>query len=223
MKSQKSPLIKIAIIVSIAISGASAHLSRHSVFAADSPADIEIVETSLDGSGEIIPWHDITDAMPGQTYDLSPSVVNLGTDPAEVSICITQSGKNPSGESVAIPDNTFEISINSDWIKNPGTNCYKYNLVLDAGSTTSSLFDRVTISSTIGNEYQNTTFNLTLTATSISGEPDIPEPINPSPSTPDTGFVSFISSALPSISIFAVIISFAIIIIISITHKKSAN
>ena len=214
----------LSIIFSILSLVFSSHFIYSPVFA-ENPADIEIIETSLDGSGGIVPWQDITDAMPGETYDLSPSVINNGTDPVEVSICITQSGKNSSGSPITIPNNTFEINFNPGWTKEPGANCYDYDLVLDTGSTTTSLFDRVTISSTIGNEYQNATFNLVLTATAISGEPDIPEPepVNPEPSTPEqeisspespnTGFTTFISSALPTISIIAVVVALAIIII----------
>lgn len=210
---------KYSIIINILFIILSGYFISSPVFA-ENPADIEIVETSLDSGGQIVPWHDITGAMPGDIYDLSPSVVNHGTEPVKVSICITKSGQNNVGDPIDIPNNTFLIDFSSHWNKQTGANCFDYNKELQPEATTAPLFEKVSINSELGNEYQNASFNLVLTATSIAGEPDTPEPIEPTPTPPDTGFITFISSALPSISVLAVIISFTIIIIISFSHKN---
>ena len=168
------------------------------VFAEES-VDIEIIEVVDDGSGDYQPWEDITDAMPGETYSLIPRVINYGEDDTYVFVCITESGQNAEGNSITIPKDTFLINFESGWTKQADGNCYYYDTILTAGAITTSLFNQVTINGEVGNEYQNSTFNLTLTAVSTNEEPNNPdEPVvTTEQEKPNTGFYTSISSAMP--------------------------
>lgn len=135
-----------------------------------------------DGSGVLKPWEDITGAMPGMTYSAIPRVKNDGSMLAEqVRMCLSESATNAAGGAIVLPADTFGIDINASyWIldndgpadpANPATgNCYKYNSTLAPGAITEPLFSKVTLSSTLGNTYQNATFSLHIDAWARAGE-----------------------------------------------------
>ena len=165
---------------------------------AEGPVDISIVEMVDDGSGNLKPWQDITNAMPGMTYSAIPRVKNDGSMSVKVRMCLSESATNAVGGSIALPVNTFGIDIDEHWIlDNEGAmdavdpaagNCYKYDSMLEVGDVTEPLFREVTLSSRLGNEYENSTFNLHLSAEAAE---DLPEPVNPdspevTPSETDT-------------------------------------
>ena len=173
---------------------------------AENPANISIVEVAEDGSGGYKAWEDITGAMPGMTYSAIPRVRNDGSVAVSVRMCLSESATNASGDSIELPVNTFGINTNSGWtLDNEGAansadpasgNCYKYDTELAVGDMTEPLFTEVTLSGALGNEYENSTFNLHLNATATSS--DLPEPVNPdnpevtpgkadTASSPDTG------------------------------------
>ena len=147
---------------------------------ADGPVDISIVEVSNDGSGGFSPWQDITSAMPGETYSAIPRVVNNGSVPVEVRMCIFESATNSAGETINMRPDTFGITINENWTldndgaadtSNPASgNCYKYNSTVNAGDLTEPLFSEVTLNAGLENEYQGATFNLHLDATATGDE-----------------------------------------------------
>lgn len=215
---RKNLLITVTSIISLVISGG---FISSPVFA-ENPVDIEIVEIADDGSGNYVPFQDITNALPGETYSLIPQVLSHSETDISIRVCLNESGQDSSGNPISIPNDTFIININSHWLPDSEANCYKYDSSLNPESLTSPIFEEVTINNAINNEYQNATFNLHIYAEGITGEPDSQdEPSEPdeqskesssnitppsTPSSPDTGFYTFISSALPTISIIAALI-----------------
>ena len=169
---------------------------------AEGPVNISIVEKVDNGDGTYKDWEDITGAMPGMTYSAIPQVKNNGMVPVSVRMCLSESATNASGELISLPANTFGITIDGNWIlDNEGVanaadpasgNCYKYNSMVEVGAMTEPIFSEVTLSAELGNEYENSTFNLHLEAEAAGDESDNPDsPVNPdnsvSPNNPDTG------------------------------------
>lgn len=164
---------------------------------AENPVDISIIEVVDDGAGGYKAWEDITGAMPGETYSAIPQIKNDGSEPVSVTVCISESATNNLGESISLPANTFGININSDWTidneraTNPSDpasgNCYKYNSELAVGDMTEPLFMEITLSSELGNEYGNSTFNLRLEAEAVGESGSDSEPDSDSESESDAG------------------------------------
>lgn len=201
MLIQKSPLIKLIVIIMILISGASVRLSinNFNASATNNPIDIKIIEMSDDGSGNLTPWQDIANAIPGSTYSAIPRVINYGTTEVSVSICLSRSGQTSSGDPIEVTNEHILVNLEPGWTETEETECYKYNSTLAPGELTEPLFSSVTINN-ISNEHQGATFNLHLYAEAIG---DIP----PTPESPDTGFstqLTITAIALPTITIFAI-------------------
>lgn len=207
----------LSIIILTMICSASACTLLHpisNVFAEDNPVDIEIVEVSNDGSGNFIPWHDITNAMPGETYSAIPRILNKGSIEISTTICLSQSGEDALGNQITIPGDTFIISFGTNWTKRADTNCYDYNYSLSPNSFTEPLFDSITINSNLDNSYQNATFNLHLYAEARGDIPDVPDTPD-TPNNPDTGIFTsiFSSEALPVITTATSAIILALIVL----------
>ena len=190
---------------------------------ADNPVNISIVEVVDDGAGGYKPWEDIIGAMPGATYSAIPRVKNDGEIPVTIKMCLTQSATNGDGETIDLPANTFGIEISPNWTldstvadpANPATgNCYNYNSEVAVGGVTEPLFTEVTLSSELGNEYENSTFNLHLVAEAIGGDTPSPTPTpTPTPDNPDTGIntVSYFDNVKPIVFSAGIIALFAVV------------
>lgn len=187
---------------------------------ADNPVSISIVEVVDDGAGGYKPWEDIVGAMPGATYSVIPRVKNNGEVAVSVKMCSTQSATNGDGETIDLPANTFGIEIGSGWTlestvadpENPATgNCYSYHSLLGVGAVTEPLFAEVTLSSELGNEYINSTFNLHLNA-QATGEEDTPTP-TPTPDNPDTGVntIAYFENVKPVVLSAGFIVLFGVV------------
>lgn len=182
---------------------------------AENPVNISIVEVVDDGAGGYKPWEDIIGAMPGATYSAIPRVKNDGEIPVTIKMCLTQSATNGDGETIDLPADTFGIEINPNWAldstvadpANPATgNCYNYNSEVAVGDVTEPLFTEVTLSSELGNEYENSTFNLHLEA-EATGD------YEPVPDNPDTGAntVSYFDNVKPIVFSAGTIALFAVV------------
>ena len=167
------------------------------VFAEENPVKVEIVEMVDDGGGGLKPWQDIVGAMPGASYSAIPRVKNSGEVPASVRICLSESATDASGETIVLPANTFGIRINEGWTldsessvdaSDPAAgNCYAYGSAVEVGEATEPLFYEIALSSELGNEFENSTFNLHLEADAV-GEDDLVVPNTGG----DTGIRSFV-------------------------------
>lgn len=163
-----------------------------SVLAADNPANIELIEVVDDGSGGYKPWEDVTGAMPGMTYSAIPRVMNAGTVPTEVQICLSESVTGPSRELIAPSTDIFELNISESWTlsdKDTATrHCYYYDWIIEPSEVTEPLFTEITLSSALDNQYQGSTFSLHLEAISRGDNFPVPDSgDSDSPNSPDTG------------------------------------
>ena len=176
---------------------------------AEGKADISIVELMDDGSGELRPWEDIVNAMPGETYSAIPRVRNDGTESVKIKMCLSESSVSSTGEPIALPPNTFGITINEHWnAENDGDtsdpasgNCYNYESKVNPGDITEPLFSEVSLNGELGNDFQGNTFSLHLDAYAETEDESQEEPSEGSeddgsegsatdggsPSNPDTG------------------------------------
>lgn len=192
---------------------------------AESPVDIEIVEKVDDGEGGYKPWEDITNAMPGMTYSAIPQIRNIGEMEARIMVCLSESAENSDGASVALPSNTFQISVNPHWLidadstdpSDPASgNCYNYDSLLQVGEMTEPVFTEVILSGNLGNEFKNSTFSLHIDAISrsdVDPVPPTPEP-TPEPDSPDTGintwmgeYASYVGITFLSAGVIAMIVT----------------
>ena len=198
---------------------------------AEGPVDISIVEEVDDGSG-YKDWEDITDAMPGMTYSAIPQVKNDGSLGAYVEMCLSESATNAGGETIALPANTFEISINEHWslsnrwvtnaVDPAAGNCYEYDSMLEVGALTEPIFTEVALNRMLGNEYQGATFNLHLEAIAVDEKPDDPVgPVNPDvPGNPDTGTTN--APGLDAALVIPYVLGIAAIVVLIIHLLRNA-
>ncbi|MBQ2695354.1 hypothetical protein IJG04_01820 [Candidatus Saccharibacteria bacterium] len=183
---------------------------------AEGPVDIRIVEMGDDGAGNLISeWQDITGAMPGMTYNAVPRIQNNGAVATSVKMCLAESGMDALGNVIELDNGTFAIEINDEYwtldtgednsgvVSSPIDVCYKYNTELTAGGVTEPLFYEVSLSSELGNEHKNATFNLHLYAEAVGGLPE----------NPDTGVnnVSYFDIVSPVLFATGGIILFAVV------------
>lgn len=161
---------------------------------AENPVSIEIVEITNDETGEIKPWEDIMDALPGTTYSAIPHVKNSGSAEVIVRMCLVESARDAAGEMVTLPTTAFTIDTSEYWTPDDGVTssvagtiiaCYRYITALETGAMTEPLFHEVTLSPVIANVHQNVTFSLHLDAFAVESLPN--EMDGSSPNVPDTG------------------------------------
>lgn len=111
-----------------------------------------------DGAGQ--PFTTVS-AMPGSVVDKVVYVENVGSGAFYTRVKITPEVVDANGELVPLTDRSLlTLDLSTDWI--PGTDgYYYYNGTLSPKAATSKLFNHVTFSKDMGNEYQNTTVQST--------------------------------------------------------------
>ena len=118
-----------------------------------------------DGTGQ--PFTTVS-AMPGSVVDKVVYVENVGSGAFYTRVKITPEVVAANGELVPLTDRSLlTLDLNdTDWI--PGTDgYYYYNGTLSPKAATSKLFNHVTFSKDMGNEYQNTTVHIYVTAEAV--------------------------------------------------------
>ena len=118
-----------------------------------------------DGTGK--PFTTVS-AMPGSVVDKVVYVENVGSGAFYTRVKITPEVVAANGELVPLTDRSLlTLDLNdTDWI--PGTDgYYYYNGTLSPKAATSKLFNHVTFSKDMGNEYQNTTVHIYVTAEAV--------------------------------------------------------
>lgn len=117
-----------------------------------------------DGAGQ--PFTTVS-AMPGSVVDKVVYVENVGSGAFYTRVKITPEVVDANGELVPLTDRSLlTLDLSTDWI--PGTDgYYYYNGTLSPKAATSKLFKHVTFSKDMGNEYQNTTVHIYVTAEAV--------------------------------------------------------
>lgn len=118
-----------------------------------------------DGTGQ--PFTTVS-AVPGSVVDKVVYVENVGSGAFYTRVKITPEVVAANGELVPLTDRSLlTLDLNdTDWI--PGADgYYYYNGTVDPKAATSKLFNHVTFSTDMGNEYQNTTVHIYVTAEAV--------------------------------------------------------
>ena len=119
-----------------------------------------------DGSGQ--PFTTVS-AMPGSVVDKVVYVENVGSGAFYTRVKITPEVVAANGEIIPLDASKRLLTLDlndSDWV--PGTDgYYYYNGTVDPKAATSKLFNHVTFSKDMGNEYQNTTVHIYVTAEAV--------------------------------------------------------
>ena len=211
MKKKLLVLAAAALSLTVAVSGTMAYFTDSSVahnVITSGGVSIELIENTKDDAGTDIVWPEegLSGIMPGTSASKIVSVANIGQAEAwirvGVDIAISESGDpitNPTIKclplTITVDGREVDVvsySVDSEkWLRGED-GYYYYNAPVTAGSTTENLFDEVTVATEMGNEYQNCTVYIDVTAeavqtannpipddgdvTDIKGWPDAAEP-----------------------------------------------
>lgn len=135
---------------------------------------IQLIEKTKSGDTLVdFPEEGLSGILPGASASKIVSVKNTGTAEAWIRVSVTMnmtgSDKTPlptelSGADGMIPVITFKA--NGDWTKGED-GYYYYKAPVAAGGATTTLFDEVHFAKEMGNEYQNCTANLIVSAQAV--------------------------------------------------------
>lgn len=139
------------------------------VFSADNVITMGSVKLALhdeDGTGQ--PFTTVS-AMPGSDVDKVVYVENVGSGAFYTRVKITPEIINAANESVPLDpsERLLVLDLNdTDWIAG-ADGYYYYHGSVDPKTATSKLFNHVTFSKDMGNEYQNATVHIYVTAEAV--------------------------------------------------------
>ena len=171
-KKQKVLLISLILFTLAMIGSTSAFFvtsSRaHNVITTDG-VSIDLIENTdqLGVDGRPIPFTNINNAMPGDTYSKIPQVKNTDHGDVWVRILVAKSAKNAAGEAVAVPDGAIVADYNThNWLDG-GNGYYYYYRALKAGETTEPLFTKVSLAEELSTNLAGVSLNIDLTAEGV--------------------------------------------------------
>lgn len=133
---------------------------------------IELVEKTLNADGALVdfPTEGITGVMPGTDVSKIVSVKNNGTGDAwirvQVEPSITSAEGSPLPVEIEGAGPVMSFTTGEKWTQDPSGYIY-YSEPLAPGETTEILFDAVHFAPKAGNEYQNCTADLVITAQAV--------------------------------------------------------
>ena len=171
-KKQKLLLVGIVTITMTVIGGTSAFFvtsdRAHNVITTDG-VSIDLIESTdrVGVDGRPIPFTNIDNAMPGDTYSKIPQVKN--TDHGDVwgRILVKNSAKAADGSVISAPADALQADYNThNWL-NGGDGYYYYYRALKAGETTEPLFTKVTLSKKLSASFANTSFSIDIVAQGV--------------------------------------------------------
>ena len=172
MKKKVLLLATLAIVTSVIATGTLAYYNAedkaHNVITSGN-VKVELIETTneKDANGDPVPFEDVDGVMPGQSVSKIVQVENTGESDAYVRIKVEKEISLTPG--TAAPANYTPIVIDyatgSDataWTKSG--EYYYYNSPLKPGKRTEPLFTEVFFKENMGNEYQNCTVEIDVSA-----------------------------------------------------------
>ena len=173
MSKRKFILISLvlALITGLGIFGTSAYFvseeKTHNVITTGGVAIDLIEETdSLNESGAPLPFENIKNALPGETYSKIPKVKNVDSGAAWVRIKIDKSVKLSDGSSAELPEDALLLDLDlENWEEKD--NYFYYKKALNSAETTEPLFTTITLKKELANEFMDATFSLDLTAEAV--------------------------------------------------------
>ena len=166
MKKKWTIATVLVLVVALLAVGTWAYFSA--VGTADNVITMGSVKLALhdeDGAGQ--PFTTVS-AMPGSVVDKVVYVENVGSGAFYTRVKITPEVVGADGEIIPLTDRsllTLELN-NTDWIDGEG-GYYYYKGAVDPNTATTELFKQVKFSKDMGNEYQNTTVHIYVTAEAV--------------------------------------------------------
>lgn len=143
-----------------------ANETAHNVIST-SGVDIELVESAITGSGDIVPFSNLDNILPGETISKIPQVQNLDTTPVYIRARVDVSATLEDGAIVVVPDSLIYVNYNNTNWSNGNDGYYYYNETLGGMTISERLFDTVTIASELKNIYENATFAMVVSAEAV--------------------------------------------------------
>lgn len=171
-KKQKLLLAGIVAIAMAVVGGTSAFFvtsdRAHNVITTDG-VSIDLIESTnqFGVDGRPIPFTNINNAMPGDTYSKIPQVKNTDHGDVWVRILVKNSAKKADNTTVSLPNNAISADYNTHNWSDGSDGYYYYYRALKAGETTEPLFTKVTLSKDLSADYADTSFNMELTAQGV--------------------------------------------------------
>lgn len=166
MKKKWTIATVLLLVVALLAVGTWAYFSA--VGRADNVITMGSVKLALhdeDGAGQ--PFTTVS-AMPGSAVNKVVYVENVGSGAFYTRVKITPEMVGADGEIIPLTDRsllTLELN-NTDWIDGEG-GYYYYRGSVDPQAATSKLFNQVSFSKDMGNEYQNATVHIYVTAEAV--------------------------------------------------------
>lgn len=116
---------------------------------------IDLQEWAIpEGGGELVPFEDATDVMPGMEVSKIVQIKNTGGQAAWVRISLEKAIVLAEGVQGEVDLSLISYDLNTEcWTEKEGY--YYYNKVLNPGEITEPLFTKVIFAKTMSNMYQN--------------------------------------------------------------------
>lgn len=163
-KISAKALIVFGMVLFLTMGGTVAYFATsetaHNIVAT-SGVKIELYE--LDGPAGSKPFHDLENIAAGETYSKIPYVENIDLEPVWVRAKVLLK-KVDNGSEALIEDYSALMTIQdlgANWIANTD-GYYYYNSSLSSGEQTEPIFESVKFADSIGDEYQDATYSLTV-------------------------------------------------------------
>ena len=172
MKKKILILLAAALSLTAAVSGTLAYfndtVTTHNIITTGG-VSIELIEKTKNDSGTDIIWpaEGLSGIMPGTSASKIVSVANKGQADAWIRVKVKTTGEFADGTSMQ-GDQLDPIQINfnqTDWTKNGDYWYYKQSVGVDEFTT--ALFTTVEFDEQMGNEYQNCTVYIDVTAEAV--------------------------------------------------------
>ena len=183
LKLTKKKIVSLAVVIALlatAVAGTYAYFTdediAHNVITTGK-IDITLNDKTIEAGVEVdFPEDGVFGVMPTQTVDKIVSVTNSGEGDAWVRIWIEPAIKDANEAELplmitnqagaAVPAFTINLTGSEKWICGSDGYWY-YTESVAAGKTTDVLFDSVTFNPELGNEYQNCTATIDVTAEAV--------------------------------------------------------
>lgn len=133
--------------------------------------NIELVEQMQTDDGTLIdfPKEGIQGVMPGASVSKIVTVENTGKNDAWVRVKVDAKMENSSGEQLPLEfgaGKVMNIEVQEGWTDG-GDGYYYYNKKLEPNKSTTVLFDKVTFSTAMGNQYKGATASVEISAQAV--------------------------------------------------------
>ena len=165
MKKKILLVTAVVICLAIAATGTLAYFTAedmaHNVI---TTGGVEIAVQEWADEGKTKPFENLTGVMPNTTVTKIAEIKNTGASDAWVRVKVE---KNIKLQGEGKPDTSLvELTLNTaDWTEKDGY--YYYTKVLKPGEVTAPIFTAVTFKPDMGNEYQNATATVDVTAQAV--------------------------------------------------------